>query len=304
MDGINLSTVTNLITKLLSRNIITAAASFEVADENVKNLLRQTHAHKLLAKQIHVEFWNMNKGYITNVQVFSENNLLELLTAWKDNYMLNNMMDIGEKLNFNWLDISYYNRYLMIVATDIGIPAIFSNEVPQLWYIKLKPNIYQFKTYMTMKLKLESKFYHHSLYKMIFYNPFADVTHSVERHVTTDGLLPADLIVSLNLETYNLKIVLPRTSGTKYSVTRVRMYSVDQVRIGDTENVLKTYCPTCKYVTPITKGPMFNYEDVVQSADTGLEYTFGIFNCEIAGEPNIELEEWARTFRTDLQSNE
>ncbi|XP_001606130.2 vitellogenin-3-like isoform X1 [Nasonia vitripennis] len=300
VEGVNIKTISTLISELLRQKtgVVRDFTTFEVSNEKVKNLLRQTHGYKLLQKDIRLEFWTINKGYVTDVSIYVENNLSELLRDYVDK--IKNLLDAGKVSNRNTIfDVSFLNHYKMVVATDLGIPAVFYNQVPEFTYLKLKLNTYPLKSMVTTNLALDARFYHRSFYKMGFYNPFIGVTQSVVRKVTTDAALPVDMTVSFNFETRSLKLVLPRSPESKSSVAGVKLQSVDQVEVGnDHKQSLETYCPVCEHQIDITNNQTqkYNYEAVTHSVDTGLEYLVSISDCEKMS--FNEREEWFRVFNT------
>jgi hypothetical protein len=280
----------------LSKNFIRQQISYQISNKNVTNLLRQTFGHKLLEKEIEVEFWTMDKGYITS---FFETSLSEFLKKYVENYLPTNFMDEEENLNHNLLDISFFNHYKVIVATDIGIPAIFYNIMPQISYLHFNPNIRLFKTIISSKLEFEFKLYRYNTYKIQFHNPFADVIHSVQKGIIIDIAFPFEITVSFNLETYNVKIILPRLPETRFSIAGIKVESLEQVKIeNDDTNVLKLYCSDCKEVINITNESINNtiYEYIMHSMDTGLDYKYTIVGCENSALSGIKTEELFRAF--------
>ncbi|KAL7299982.1 hypothetical protein TKK_0007297 [Trichogramma kaykai] len=306
VNGINLYTVNKFFKKMMqieTSEVIPEQSLLEITNEEVKNLIRQTQGYKLLDKNMHVELWTMKKGYVTQVDVFFDSSLTGLVQRLYDDYKTTNLMDIGDKLGFNRLyDIDYLNNYRMVVPTSAGLPAIFYNEAAQLFNIKLTPDLQLYKTVVTVKLEFEARYFYHSSYEMKVYNPFAEVTHSVERCASTDIVLPLDMTVGFNLETRNLKIVLPRMPLTKLSTTGLKIHASDMVTIGeDYKNVLKTYCSACKHNIPVKLTPenVQNHISAYHSLDTGLEYAFVVFDCDYNRKHMLQ-EELSRVLNTPL----
>ncbi|XP_014217292.1 uncharacterized protein LOC106645848 [Copidosoma floridanum] len=301
VDGVNLNMIISLVKNLFRDELDDAQTPNEISDEKVRNLLRQTYGHKLLDKHIHVEFWSVNKGYVTNVDVYSESGLSNYLKKYVTSYKPRNFMDVKEKFYLLWLNFSFFNQHKIVTATDMGIPVIFQKEFPTLSFMKVNPNIYPLQTIVAMKLEFEAKMYHHGRYEMKFYNPFAGIFQCVRRDVSMHLSLPADLTISLNLKTYNWKIALPRNPKTRFSVAGINTYTINRVEIsGDFNGILKSYCSTCNNQVEITKGPSYkhNYMKVVHSKELGLDYSQSIYDCETHRPYTIEYEEIFRVFNT------
>ena len=285
LDGISFNTIMEFFFSEHKNDI-------KISDKKIQDLISQTYSYKLFNGKIHVEYWKVNKGYVTDVQVFFENGLAEFINQYIRDFSADKMQESGQEINQDFLDIDFTNRYKMIVSTDIGMPAIFYNEVPYLSSLKIKSSI---SPYMKVHLQLEMKYYMNSMYKMKFYNPFDDVTHSVFRSVTTDVTLPVDM--TFTWEILSMKIILPRMPETKMSAASMKRYAVDQTQIGnDFKNTLKSHCSTCKHYVEITKDKSFktDYEIVKHSMDLGLEYKYTVFNCDDRYISNTENEEWFR----------
>lgn len=271
----------------------------QILDDKVRHLLKQTKGHKNLEKHIHVEFWEMNKGYVTNIHVYSHAGLAEKVMNFMTKYWPNNSTEISEKLKFDYLNVDFTNQYEMVALTDIGVPAKFYNEVPQMMYIKFRPYIYLTETDVTMKVGLESKFYHHSDYGMKFFNPFSKVVQSVQRQVTTHATLPVEIEANFNLTNNELKIVFPRDSIAMASVTGFKVDSDDAVTVTGDE-IMDVKCPICddiKYIVTEDLVNKTNYENVIQFKEAGLEYSYNIRSCHDRT-INAEIEEWLRILNT------
>nr|QGV11543.1 Vg6 [Tetrastichus brontispae] len=293
IDGINLNTVIEL-----AKNVISPSAhiSTGIADEKIQQLLRKTQGHKLFDKHIHVELWTIEKGYVTDVQVYFENGLTDLLRDLVERYKpdFDQLMGVEEKYNIDKLDLTFFNRYEMHVTTDLGLPAYFTNDVPYISYMKLKPHLYPQKN-IAMRLEFDSRIHIHSVYAMKVFNPILDVTHGVERRIVADAALPLDVTFSLQMPSQALKLELPRVAK---QTAGFRIKSVDQVVIGrdEVKNNLAVHCPSCENRTDITNGPMYKKTSlgVMQHLDSGLEFSYGMIDCEHEFEPSAEMQEWFR----------
>lgn len=277
----------------------------QILNEKVRNLLSQTKGHKKLDQHIHVEIWKMNKGYVTEVKTFFEAGLTAYITKCINDYLPKNFIDVGGKFNLDYLNIDFPNQYQMVALTDIGIPFRGFNEVPQMMYARLRPNIQPHRTGLKMQLELEGKFYHHSHYGMKFYNPFAKVTQLVRRQVTTHVILPFEINATFNVHTKDLKIDLPRNLNSRFSTAGFKIVSDDAVMIKNDEVIssssLKTYCPACKdeeYIIPKDLVNKTNYKNVKQLNETGLEYSYEIHSCNDDRTINSEIDEWLRVLNT------
>lgn len=280
-------------------------SKLQIKEEKVLNLLRQTKGHKNLNHHMHFELWELNKGYVTNVQTYFQADVTDLIIQTMSKYMPKSIIDVGDRLNFDYLFVDFSNQYQMVALTDIGIPAKFYNEIPQMVYLRFRPNIHPFRKIVMMKLEFEGKFYHHSHYGMQFFNPFAKVTQVVRRKVVTHATLPFKVGVDFNLENYDLKITFPRNTTSRFSSSGFRIDSDDAVLIKDDEvqssSTTNTYCPNCKsteYIITEDTAKKINYEHVVQLNETGLEYSYKIHSCNDDRTVNNDIEDWLRIFNT------
>ncbi|XP_058809189.1 uncharacterized protein LOC131674495 [Phymastichus coffea] len=298
IDGINFNSVMQITKNLLDSSV---NIHMEITDEKVQTILRQTQGYKNFDKHIHVELWTMYNGYVTNVQVFFENGLTDYIRQLYNQYKpdADQLMDLKEKYNINVVDISFANHYKMVVVSGIGLPIMFYNDAPYMMYTKIKPDFFPQKNTLAMKVEVDSRFHRSSIYQMKFYNPFADITQSVQRHTVTAGALPIDVTFSLQMSAQSLKLELPRLAK-RSSAAGLKIQTVDQVVILKDvfKNYLQTHCPTCQNITVITNGPTFknNNLQVIQNLDSGMEFTYGMFDCEHNFEPNAEMQEWYRIF--------
>lgn len=267
-----------------------------ITNEKVTNLLLKTLGHKSFKKDFHIELITMYRGHVTQVFYIGNDLMTKFFT---DNQYWTIISVIANAIIFSMKNLWYHDLHEMIVPTDLGMPAIFSNRVPNLFLFDVITDVSDTKSIFSIKLEVEARLWRHGSYEMAVYNPIADVFHTVSRVTSADLVVPIEVTVSYNTDTKSIKIKLPRLSATKHSVGGLKTLASNHVTISDDENhTLKEHCPTCKNVVIATKGlhNKRNYIHIIDSKDTGLEYSMRIFNCESDLTPFTNVEEWGRVF--------
>lgn len=278
----------------------------EITNKDIHEILKKTQGYKLFDNHIHVEWWTLDQGYVTNVNVYFESSLVDLIRNFNDKYKLDfdSIMEVESKYNIDALDISFANQYEMTATNDMGLPVYFVNNVPSIWRAKLNPRLIAEKT-IAMTVDFDAKFHRHSVVQMKFLNPIINTVHSVERRIVVDAALPIDVTFSIQHPTETLKVELPRLTKES-SAMGLKIHSFDRVVVdgSNVEQHLQVHCPNCKNQLDITNGPSHktNNLEVSHHLDSGLEFTHGMFDCEHDFEPDAEKQEWYRIFNLPRNS--
>lgn len=260
-------------------------------NKNVQNILMRAAQDVPMKKPVHIDIRVTLNGHVTyHYYQNSYKNILDEITQLKQ--------IVNGNLNINSQEIMYDTLYEMQAPTDMGLQAVFSTKMPQLWSLKFN-NVHTEvkKPSVDMKLEVDARIWKHGEYVMSIYNPVADVWHSIRRATVHDIVMPLDMSVNYNHETKSLKVTMPRLPVTKLSHIGTRFHAKNLVTVTeDEQDVLKVCCATCYHHSVVTTGEKKNYHVGMDSKDLGLKYSSTVFDCENNVTPMNNAQEWQRAF--------
>lgn len=262
-------------------------------NKNVQNILMHAAQDMPMKKPVHLDICITLNGHVVVTAHYDQNNYKTALH--------NTIQQIKQMVNGNMQQVVYETFYEMQVPTDMGLQAVLSTKIPQLWSLKFN-NLHSEvkKPSMNMKLDIDARVWRHGEYVMSIYNPVADVWHSIRRATVHDVAVPIDMSVNYNHETKSLKITMPRLPATKLSYTGMRFHAKNLVTITeDEQDVLKVCCATCHHHTVVTTGEKKNYHVAMDSKDMGLKFSMAIFDCENNVTPVTDAQEWQRVLSSE-----
>jgi len=244
-----------------------------VNNKNIQNILMRAAQDMPTKKPIHIDVCITLNGRVIIANHYDQN-------TYKN--VLDDTLQLKQMMNGNTQEVVYDTLYEMQVPTDMGLQAVLSTKIPQLWSVKFN-NIHNDvkKPSVSMKLNVDTRVWKHGEYIMSIYNPVVDVWHSIRRATVQDVAVPVEMSVGYNHETKSLKITMPRLPATKLSHTGIRFYAKNLVTITeDEQDVLKICCATCHHHTIVATGEKRNYHVAVDSKEMGLKYSMTVFDCE------------------------
>ncbi|XP_015589014.1 uncharacterized protein LOC107264834 [Cephus cinctus] len=268
----NVHGLDHIIRTLMMENV---SLKHILTNENVLQLLIKAAQDMPPLQNIHIELCVLAYDRIVACNYYDENtiNNVESITNLQE---LFKWFQVTE--NINMQQIVYDTLYEMQVPTDIGLPAVLGTRIPNLMSIR-----WHVDTQVNFKIEGIIQTWRHGVHSMSIYNPIVDVWHTVQRVYSHDVAIPIDMEIELNLETYSLKVLLPRLPATKYSISGMLIHAKNYVSVVEDENdVLKTSCPTCHHHEIVTRGTAHKryYQYNTDTKELGLQFTASVFDCE------------------------
>ncbi|XP_011873296.1 PREDICTED: uncharacterized protein LOC105565058 isoform X2 [Vollenhovia emeryi] len=279
------------IMKVIKKELIGTTVE-NLTNKNVQNILIRAAQDMPMRRPVHIDICITLNGVVAVVNHYDQNTFKNM---FDDIYQLKQTM-VG-----NFQEITYDTLYEMQVPTDIGLQAVLSTRMPQLWSLKFNNVRTEVKMpSVNMKLDVDARVWRHGEYAMSVYNPIVDVWHSIRRATVQDVAMPVQMSIGYNHEAKSLKITMPRLPVNKLSITGIRFYAKNLVTITeDEQDILKTCCATCHHHTVVTTGEKKHHHVTVDSKDLGLKYSTSIFDCENEVTPVTNAEEWHRVLSTE-----
>ncbi|XP_034178642.2 larval-specific very high density lipoprotein [Osmia lignaria lignaria] len=281
------------IIRELKKNVLGQAVDV-ITNENVKKMLSEASTTVPVNNNIDIcMLLTLNNNVVTTFHADKADwkKMLDELKNWKN--LVNKHLD-----NFNWEQVTYDTHFEMHVPTDLGMPTVLFTKMPWIDSLKIHAVLSEQSSAVNLKLQMKYIGWKHGEHAMSLYNPIADVWHSVRKTAALDFVLPIDMSVSYYPETNSVKVTLPRLPTTEFSIAGMLTSAKSFVTVTDDEtNALKNSCPECHQYEVITNNvDKKTYKNIMDSQDTGLQYTMVVYHCENNLTPVPPISEWREVF--------
>ncbi|XP_015176309.1 PREDICTED: vitellogenin-6-like [Polistes dominula] len=284
--------VMKMVTQLLP-NIKIAG---NIANENVKNILKKVAKDMPLDHDINVDLTITINDQVVQTLHLDKNNVVSVFDK------IENVESILSNANMNIQNVLYDTFYEMQVPTDMGLQAVLSTRIPVMSSAQINTHITKDNAILNLGLKLDARLWRHGEYFMSIYNPIADVWQSIRRVTSNDIAVPLDINIVYNKEMSSLTVTSQRLPVNKYSISGLLTHVKNYVTITDDDNdELKKSCATCHHHEVVTKGTEHkkNYQSTYDSEDAGLQYSMSIFDCESTITPTTQKANWIKAMSSE-----
>lgn len=204
----------------------------------------------------HLEITIIRHKHAINTYYFTKENMNELILL--TDFFVKNQQSVTKKM----LHIHYHRRHVMLIPTELGIPAIWQYQMP----VVNKGDISVSKEVVNnvLNIHVDNKYVQWAHYRhgLVFYNPIVDVYQGINRFHAYDAVLPMHLEFSLNAQQKSLQVSWRKHKDPKDDLQGMRSHVMQMTYVQDDnqKNLLEQFTPKTPNYDIVTLGHKYDHD--------------------------------------------